>query len=212
MAGGDDDDDDDKYEYTKASYILALLHYYLKAIRNEFRGVYNPYLAFTQAYNFSTVNQFTPIVGLIKLGELVGYSFLECAELLNNWMNPDDEVWERGFDKQKNLNSMKLSDSNIWNWLLEKDDEGNVKYRIVYTDKVDHNGKKIPKKMHGVPVKVPIYKSEYQKSNPERGIEAGDSKFVHKLLNILPFVNQRHVFIDPLAAAENLEVIYRDKK
>lgn len=212
MAGGDDDDDDDKYEYTKASYILALLHYYLKAIRNEFRGVYNPYLAFTQAYNFSTVNQFTPIVGLIKLGELVGYSFLECAELLNNWMKPNDEVWETEFNKKGKLNSMMLSDDNIWNWLLEKDDEGNVKYRIDYTDEVDYKGDKIPKMMNGVPVKVPIYKSDYQKSNPKRGIKAGDSKFKHKLLNILPFVNQRHVFIDPLAAAENLEVIYRDKK
>lgn len=217
---GDEDDPEDDNQFMFK--FFGILHYLTKATEYEFLGMYNPVLAFKQAMNFTSINAFTPIAGLVRLGELAGLGALEILEGINNWFRPEDEVYQ--IVNENNKHQAYLSTDNIWDFLLAKDDYGEVKYRTIQELKYDAYGNPIidpktgkqkrgPKKdSNGNTIYVPIYKTEYQKANPSMGVEAGDSKFLEKGEKMLPIWRHRDVLRDPITAAENLTVVWDKNK
>lgn len=125
--GGDDDKEDEEITIKNRKWyrFWGVLHYLMKATKNEFLGVYWPPLAFKQAMNFTSINAFTPIAGVVKLGELMGLGALEGIEALNNWVNPNDDVWKEIHKGNK---------QGIKGWLTGKHNVNYDRYNIDVTD------------------------------------------------------------------------------
>lgn len=214
--GDPEDEEDDTWMFR----FFGILHYITMAVRNEMLGMYNPFLAFKQAMNFTSINGFTPVAGLIKLGKLAGLGFLEVAELIDN-INPDVE-YEEVFDIEKDEEPKAyLSTKHTWDFLLVKDENGEIKYRAITQPKTDVEGNIVrsPKTGkiiyeavrddQGRRIYKPIYKSEYQKAIDYMDVKAGDSKLKENLERTTPFLRHRDIIHNPLLAAENLAVIYK---
>ena len=68
------------------------------------------------------------------------------------------------------------------------------------------------KDSEGRDIYIPVLKSEYQQDIKHMGVEKGDSKFKKKLKRMLPIIRHEDVWIDPLTAAENLQVVWDKNK
>lgn len=218
--GEDDDEPDDPAMYK----LFGILHYLLKATRNEFIGMYNPYMAFQQAMNFTSVNAFTPIAILLRLGELFGYGGLELLEEINT--SSDDEVYEIIKEEVEGGGTVeKAYQKGTWSILIAKDKKTKEhKYEklmvpvilpdgtIAVNPKTGKPEMESKKDSEGRDIYIPVLKSEYQQDIKHMGVEKGDSKFKKKLKRMLPIIRHEDVWIDPLTAAENLQVVWDKNK
>lgn len=255
VGGGDEEEEENITKEDRNWYrFWGILHYLTKAARNEFLGVFWPPLAWKQAMNFTSVNAFTPIAGLMKLGELMGLSAFELSEWINNWSNPEDEVWkeihkgestifgeryvdyqnynidtndpiwEETYNSEGKHTGYRMVPDGTWKWLLRKDKKTKeLKYRNLQVPKRDKDGNieidPITGEViyetythNGYTIKVPIYKSEYAQAVSASGVRGGDSRRKEKLEKITPVRRHKDILRDPIAAAENLQVVWDKKK
>jgi hypothetical protein len=181
-------------------------------------------MALQQAMNFTSVNAFTPIAILIRLGELIGYGGLEILELINT--GSDDEVYEIITEEsEKGEIIEKAYQKGTWDILIAKDKKTKehkyekLKVPVTYPDgtvaidpKTGKPKMETKKDSQGRDIYIPVLKSEYQQDIKHMGIEKGDSKFKKKLKRMLPIIRHEDVWIDPLTAAENLQVVWDKNK